>query len=397
MLDRGEAVHAGPYEVLDLEAYTNALIEAGSVDGARRASSSAPVGMRRPGDGRHRRPVAAACADGRCGWSATSRPGRAVGLRLSARLVGATSCRRTRTATCTTHPTTAGRRRHRWTRSPGSSSICPQAAVCARCTSSTWPPATGRRSWPTRSASRCAGRPAGGSSRCRRTARRWTSSSSRASLVGEQQLEQLRDAIALLDDGQRAVLNAIASEAHATVGSASRPRCSPSRRRWLIARALVRWARHGWDEDIVRAALAHVTGNAAVPSADRAARSDRRPVDDRLRPRPSATWPWPSSDGHFSLTFDDDGHALLRRGDVKRPLAERFWPKVDRRGPDECWPWLAATTYGYGVIGDEDARMMKAHRVAWSLIIGPIPDGLVLDHLCRNRACCVIRRITWSR
>lgn len=69
-------------------------------------------------------------------------------------------------------------------------------------------------------------------------------------------------------------------------------------------------------------------------------------------------------------------------------LDERFWEKVDRRGPDECWPWLAATSQGYGIfhvrVGEPLAR---AHRFSYGLLVGAIPDGLVLDHLCRNRAC----------
>jgi hypothetical protein len=71
-----------------------------------------------------------------------------------------------------------------------------------------------------------------------------------------------------------------------------------------------------------------------------------------------------------------------------RPLEERFWEKVDRSaGPDGCWPWLAgrySTGYGEFSIG---YRKSAAHRVAYELLIGPIPAGLELDHLCRNRLC----------
>jgi len=68
---------------------------------------------------------------------------------------------------------------------------------------------------------------------------------------------------------------------------------------------------------------------------------------------------------------------------------ERFWSKVDKRGSDECWPWLAATVGGgYGQFRlDGNGRSTVAHRVAYELLKGPIPDGLYLDHLCRNRAC----------
>jgi hypothetical protein len=63
---------------------------------------------------------------------------------------------------------------------------------------------------------------------------------------------------------------------------------------------------------------------------------------------------------------------------------EWFWSKVDVRGPEECWPWQKGMTKGYGVVYQDD----RAHRVAYRLAVGPIPEGLVLDHLCRNPPCC---------
>lgn len=72
-----------------------------------------------------------------------------------------------------------------------------------------------------------------------------------------------------------------------------------------------------------------------------------------------------------------------------RPLAERFWAKVDRRGPDECWPWTASTSnYGYGKIGAAShGRTLNAHRVSWELHFGMIPDGLCVLHRCDNTGC----------
>ena len=125
-------------------------------------------------------------------------------------------------------------------------------------------------------------------------------------LVGEQQLEQLRDAIALLDDGQRAVLNTIAQEAHATVGSIS-AKVLPSRRRWLIARALVRWARHRVGRGHRGAPrLAHVTGNEQChqPIVLLGAIVGRLTIDQATALGDMAL---AISDGHFSLTFDDAG------------------------------------------------------------------------------------------
>ena len=63
----------------------------------------------------------------------------------------------------------------------------------------------------------------------------------------------------------------------------------------------------------------------------------------------------------------------------------RFWAKVDRSG--ECWVWTAALGRdGYGRFGVKKSTVL-AHRVAYVLCEGPIPQGVVLDHLCHNRAC----------
>mgnify|MGYP003545069282 CR=1 FL=1 len=52
-----------------------------------------------------------------------------------------------------------------------------------------------------------------------------------------------------------------------------------------------------------------------------------------------------------------------------------------------CWQWTAADDgHGYGAFYYE-GRMVKAHRFSYEFHVGPIPDGLSLDHLCRNRRC----------
>lgn len=67
---------------------------------------------------------------------------------------------------------------------------------------------------------------------------------------------------------------------------------------------------------------------------------------------------------------------------------DRFWSKVDKDGPNGCWVWTAARCRdGYGVFSPRHSGQLKAHRFAYELLIGPIPDGLVIDHLCRNTAC----------
>lgn len=70
-------------------------------------------------------------------------------------------------------------------------------------------------------------------------------------------------------------------------------------------------------------------------------------------------------------------------------LAERFWAKVQKGAPDECWHWTGAKRRGgYGAFWvDSNRRAAIAHRVAYQLLVGPIPEGLTLDHLCRVTSC----------
>ena len=72
-------------------------------------------------------------------------------------------------------------------------------------------------------------------------------------------------------------------------------------------------------------------------------------------------------------------------GDSVPTVEERFWAKVEKT--DTCWLWIGTINdkgYGQFTIGRESFR---AHRFAYELLVGPIPEGLELDHLCRNRAC----------
>jgi hypothetical protein len=54
---------------------------------------------------------------------------------------------------------------------------------------------------------------------------------------------------------------------------------------------------------------------------------------------------------------------------------------------DGCWVFTGALRNGYGAVGI-DYRTVYTHRYVYERMVGPIPDGLVIDHLCRNRACC---------
>lgn len=68
----------------------------------------------------------------------------------------------------------------------------------------------------------------------------------------------------------------------------------------------------------------------------------------------------------------------------RRDVVERFWAKVDKT--EGCWNWTGVLLRGYGQFAYR-RRMVLAHRFAYELLVGPIPDGLVIDHLCRNPRC----------
>jgi len=71
----------------------------------------------------------------------------------------------------------------------------------------------------------------------------------------------------------------------------------------------------------------------------------------------------------------------------RKPFLERFWVKVDQRGPDECWPWLGSKSRrGYGEI-QKDGRLERAHRASYLIAVGPIPDGHMVCHHCDNPSC----------
>jgi len=72
-----------------------------------------------------------------------------------------------------------------------------------------------------------------------------------------------------------------------------------------------------------------------------------------------------------------------------KTVEERFWPKVEKT--DGCWLWrgcILKTGYGAFYLKKNGVRKsMRAHRVAYELVVGPIADGLTLDHLCRVTTC----------
>lgn len=75
----------------------------------------------------------------------------------------------------------------------------------------------------------------------------------------------------------------------------------------------------------------------------------------------------------------------------RRTLMQRWAARVALpERPYGCWLWTGSTTGGYGVLSRGPARhapLVRAHRYAYERFVGPIPAGLQIDHLCRNRAC----------
>lgn len=66
---------------------------------------------------------------------------------------------------------------------------------------------------------------------------------------------------------------------------------------------------------------------------------------------------------------------------------ERFWAKVDLRDNNGCWLWMASGhKRGYGQFW-LNGKFIGSHRYAYQSLVGPIPDGLQLDHRCRVPAC----------
>ena len=78
---------------------------------------------------------------------------------------------------------------------------------------------------------------------------------------------------------------------------------------------------------------------------------------------------------------------------AEESISVRFWRKVERRQPDQCWPWVSGfANTGYGQMSKRRAdgtwTMVNSHRLSWMEHHGEIPDGLSVLHKCDNRKCC---------
>ena len=80
----------------------------------------------------------------------------------------------------------------------------------------------------------------------------------------------------------------------------------------------------------------------------------------------------------------------VRDGKAVSSLEQRFWSKVKKAGPDECWQWQGACRrggYGYIRAGSQAGGGLAAHRVSWVLAYGEIPEGMLVCHTCDKPAC----------
>jgi hypothetical protein len=81
-----------------------------------------------------------------------------------------------------------------------------------------------------------------------------------------------------------------------------------------------------------------------------------------------------------------------RRGRADSPsLRERFWRLARISAPEQCWEWRGAkfpSGYGgYWLRGTVGRMFLRAHRLAWRLNSGPVPEGMFVCHSCDNPPC----------
>jgi hypothetical protein len=107
--------------------------------------------------------------------------------------------------------------------------------------------------------------------------------------------------------------------------------------------------------------------------------------------RPVQAKGWCSGHHHRWHRYGDPtaGGPMRTISRLRDPVA-RFWEAADCSGGlDTCWPWTkGVSSQGYGQFTSADARKVLAHRVAYELAYGPIPDGLTVDHRCHDPAVC---------
>lgn len=126
------------------------------------------------------------------------------------------------------------------------------------------------------------------------------------------------------------------------------------------------------------------------PLADNTKRRGTCTIDDCEKPQKAHGW----CETHYRrYQRRGDPNLAWEQGKYPRAsLSDRFWRRVQKGSPGECWLWIGMGNQdGYGMVvtaivnGKTTATM--AHRFAYQELRGPIPEGFELDHLCRVRTC----------
>lgn len=93
-------------------------------------------------------------------------------------------------------------------------------------------------------------------------------------------------------------------------------------------------------------------------------------------------------------TWDQDTKEWRKFHAPRGPLENRFWPHVDKRGPDDCWEWVNGSFYRHPTNGTDtygcisfNGKRQGAHRASWYLHHGEIPEGMQVLHTCDNTKC----------
>lgn len=88
---------------------------------------------------------------------------------------------------------------------------------------------------------------------------------------------------------------------------------------------------------------------------------------------------------HYKRWRKHGDPTITLRPELTLSFEERFWSKVEKT--ESCWLWIAyLNAKGYGVASVAGTARL-AHRIAYELTVGAVPEGLQLDHLCRTRRC----------
>lgn len=101
-------------------------------------------------------------------------------------------------------------------------------------------------------------------------------------------------------------------------------------------------------------------------------------------PIPEGMWVFHKCGNPFCV---NPKHLFLGPRGNGKTAKERFWEKVDKGEPDECWEWVGTKNpKGYGHI-EINGKEVRAHRFSWEIHNGPIPEGLCVLHKCDNPGC----------